>query len=72
MVYIEAKHSTSPGISVKSSGLVIYPENHDPAAPDPTGIVELKNPYRNRDAASEANFLSETKTQSPLPCFAQG
>ena len=26
--YIEAKRSTSPGISVKSSSLVIHPENH--------------------------------------------
>ena len=57
--YIEAKRSTSPGISVKSSGLVIHPENHWlaanpdglvtlPAAPDPTGIVEFKNLYRHK------------------------
>ena len=68
--YIEAKRSTSPGISVKSSGLVIHPEHHwlaaspdglvtDPTAPDPTGIVEFKNPYKHREiplsnAASEA------------------
>lgn len=68
--YIDAKHSTSPGISVKSSGLVIHPEHHwlaaspdglvtDPAVSDPTGIVEFKNPYKHRevllkDAASEA------------------
>ena len=74
--YIEAKRSTSPGISVKSSGLVIHPEHHwlaaspdglvtDPAASDPTGIVEFKNPYRHkeiplRDAANEACLTMST------------
>ena len=69
--YIEAKRLTSPGISVKSSGMVIHPEHHwlaaspdglvtDPAASDPTGIVEFKNPYRHRDAASEAKYFCLT------------
>ena len=68
--YIETKCSVSPGISVKSSGLVIHPEHQwlaaspdglvtDPTVSDPTGIVEFKNPYKHResllkDAASEA------------------
>ena len=68
--YIEAKCSSSPGISVKSSGLVIHPEHHwlaaspdglvtDPSAPDPLGLVEFKNPYKFRqmtlrDAANVA------------------
>ena len=63
---------------MKSSGLVIHPENHwpaaspdglvtDPAAPDPTGIVKF---YRHRDitlrdAASEArDFCLRVNTQT--------
>ena len=76
--YIEARSSSSPGIGVKSSSLVILLEHNwlaaspdglvtDPAAPDPAGIVELKNPYRHsdillRDAASEAKDFCLTQT----------
>ena len=78
--YIEAKMLSSPGISVKSSGLVIHPEHNwlaspdglvtDPAAPDPAGIVEFKIPYRHRyiplrDVASKAkDFCLTVNTQT--------
>ena len=79
--YIDAKDVDSPAISVKSSGLVIHPEHHwlaaspdglvtDPAVPDPTRIVEFKNPHKHRDsllkdAASEAkDFCLTLSTQT--------
>ena len=70
--YIEAKRSSSPAPSVKSSGLVIHPEPHwlaaspdglvtDPTTPDPTGIVEFKNPYKPlSNPASEAKYFCLT------------
>jgi len=80
--YTHARYSSSPVISVKPSGLVIHPEHHwlaaspdglvtDPSAPDPTGIVEFKNPYRYRemslrDAAHEAKEFCLTISTSSL------
>ncbi len=60
--YLETKRPSSPGICVQPSGLIIHPEHHwlavspdglvsDPASPDPAGIVEFKNPYKQRDMA---------------------
>lgn len=79
--YIDAKRTNSPTISVKSSGLVIHPEHQwlatspdglvtDPAVSDPAGIVEFKNPYKQKelllkDAASEAkDFCLTVHTQT--------
>ena len=80
--YIQARCFGSPGISVKPCGLVIHTEHHwlaaspdgiitDPAAPDPAGIVEFKNPYKYRemslrDAACGAKDFCLTESTSSL------
>ena len=70
--YLQHKKTTSPGISVKESGLVIHPKHqwlaaspdglvHDPSSVDQNGLVEYKNPYSVRtmtllEATTEKSF----------------
>ena len=80
--YLEAQRSSSPGISVQSSGLVVHPEHHwlaaspdglvsDPSCPDPEGIVKFKNPYKYRemtvrDAVKQGKNFCLTENGSSL------